>query len=130
MYKTPIEILRQLLRQATPGYWRQDGHCVVTENTQEESKDDYADICIADCSDDVLTEEASQANAALVVAAKEHMPALVDIIEKLNNDLESLGFGSDATIDPEQVVTMMKHHYARIQAMAGEQPKKRNGMKA
>lgn len=63
---TLTEQLSQALKSATPGNVKLDGHCLTAPNPDPDTSGDCVNVCIADCSDDILTDEQAKANAKLL----------------------------------------------------------------
>jgi hypothetical protein len=86
-----IDQMKQALSEITSGEWETSGHCVVSPNPDENRREDYAEVCIADCHDEPLDEAQIEANARFIALAHRRMPQLLELVEAVNEAIDEDG---------------------------------------
>lgn len=100
-----IDELKQALSGITPGDWETTGHCVACPNPDESGREEYAEVCIADCFDEPLGEAQIEANARFIALAHRRMPQLLELMEAVNESIDE--HGDLRSIDLGRVVSAM-----------------------
>lgn len=100
-----IDQMKQALSEITSGEWETSGHCVVSPNPDVSSRENYPEVCIADCYDEPLAEAQIEANARFIALAHRRMPQLLELMEAVNETIDE--DGDLRSIDLGRVVSAM-----------------------
>lgn len=100
-----IDEMKLALSRITGGEWESSGHCVVSPNPDESGREDYPEVCIADCHDEPLDEAQIEANASFIALAHRRMPQLLELMEAVNESIDE--HGDLRSIDLGRVVSAM-----------------------
>jgi hypothetical protein len=90
-----IDKCKATLKKLGEKEWRLDGHCILAPNTDPGTKDEYADIIVADCSDDPITESGARANALVLLTMRQTFPHLVETVMALGDAIKARHAGEE-----------------------------------
>lgn len=96
---TLLEKLKKIADSLGADPWRRDGHCVVVENKDPDTRQEYVDIVIADCGYDPLDESEAASHAEGIVAMNNYFPALLESVSQLGHVLECRNAGRLEEVD-------------------------------